>query len=125
MYIFDNVYSSYSIDDIWNIISIVIALTAGICLFFTVFSKNNKNKYTGILKNVYDFINFDKLIISDLLKLMYIITVIYITLISFTYISYSFLEFIFVLVIGNIILRAIYEFILIIIKIYENTKKSK
>lgn len=40
---------------IWVIISFVIALVGGICLYFTVFSDKNEKSYTGFMAKLYEF----------------------------------------------------------------------
>ena len=45
---------------IWVIISFVIALVGGICLYFTVFSDKNEKSYTGFMAKLYEFVKFKK-----------------------------------------------------------------
>lgn len=106
---------------VWGIISIVAAIIGGICLYFTVFSDKNKNAYKGFMAKLYDFVKFKTMFITSFLKAIYIILAIYITLASFGLIGTSFLAFILALVLGNIVLRIIFEFSLVMLGIYENT----
>lgn len=106
---------------IWVIISAVVAVIGGICLYFTVFSKNNEKKYTGFMAKLYEFVKFDKMIVASFLKITYLILAIYITLSSFALISTSFIGFLLMLILGNLLLRVGYEFMLVTLRIYENT----
>lgn len=71
----------------------------------------------------YDFVKFKKMFITSFLKALYIILAIYITLSSFGLISTSFLAFLMTLIVGNIVLRVIFEFSLVMLGIYENTSE--
>lgn len=108
---------------IWGVIALVIAIIGGICLYFTVFSKTNEKKYTGFMAKLYEYVKFDKMIITSFLKITYIIGAIFITLLSFGFISIDFLKFIEYLIVGNLILRVVYEFMLVTLKIFENTNE--
>ena len=71
----------------------------------------------------YDFVKFKKMFITSFLKALYIILAIYITLSSVGLISTSFLAFLMTLIVGNIVLRVIFEFSLVMLGIYENTSE--
>ena len=106
---------------IWMIIAAVLAVIGGICLYFTVFSKANENKFTGFMKWLYDFVTFKKMMLESLLRILYIITAIFITLASFALISTSFVGFLAMLVLGNIGARITFEFSLVLLTICKNT----
>lgn len=72
---------------------------------------------------MYDFLNFKKLFLENLLRVLYLITTIFVTLFSFAVIGKSFLSFLGILVIGNLITRIIYEFLLILLVICRNTSE--
>ena len=114
-------YSSTSGAMIWMIISVVLAIIGGICLYFTVFGKANENKFTGFMKWLYDFVTFKKMILESLLRVLYIIVAIYITLASFALISTSFVGFLGMLIIGNLVARITFEFSLVLLTICKNT----
>ena len=122
-------YGSYRVANsaeelgMWLIISFVAAIVGGIILYFTFLSKKNENEYTGFKKTLYDFLNFKTLTIEALLKICYLITAIFITLMSLGLIATSFLSFIMLLVFGNLMIRIIYEFSLLVILIYRNVKE--
>lgn len=117
-------YSSYStLSDslVWIIISIVVAIIGGIALYFSFLSKKNEGKYEGALGWFYDFLNFKKFTIEAILKITYLILALYITLASFAYIGESFISFLVMLLVGNLVLRMIYELMLVTLMICRNT----
>ncbi len=106
---------------VWIIISLVLAIVGGIALYFTFLSKKNEGKYTGFLGWMYDFLTFKKMVIENILKILYLIIAMFITLSSFSVISTSFLAFIVYLVVGNLIARIGYELFLVVLIICRNT----
>ncbi len=113
--------SSSSDAGIWMIIAAVIAVIGGIVLYFTFLSKKNEGKFEGFKGWIYDFLTFKKMVIENILKIVYLILAIFITLSSFALISSSFIAFLLYLVIGNLVLRVIYELSLVILIICRNT----
>ena len=108
---------------IWTIISLVLAVVGGIVLYFTFLRKSNDGKFKKFWWWMYDFLNFKKLFLENLLRVLYLITTIFVTLFSFAVIGKSFLSFLGILVIGNLITRIIYEFLLILLVICRNTSE--
>jgi hypothetical protein len=113
--------SSFSGSAVWIIISLVLAVVGGIALYFTFLSKKNEGKYTGFLGWMYEFLTFKKMVIENILRILYLIVALFITLSSFAMISTSFLSFIVYLVVGNLIARISYELFLVILVICRNT----
>ena len=108
-------------NQVWIIISLVLAIIGGIVLYFTFLSKKNEGKYTGFWGWMYDFLSFKKMVIENILKIVYLMIAIFITLSSFAVISVSFLSFIIYLVVGNLIARICYELFLVVLIICRNT----
>ena len=106
---------------IWTIVSVILAIIGGIVLYFTFLSKKNEGKFTGFLGWLYDFLTFKKMMIENVLKILYIIVALFVTLSSFGLISISFLAFLLTLVIGNVLTRVIYELLLVTLLICKNT----
>lgn len=105
---------------VWTIIAFILALVGGFLAYY-LFVKNTKkmdNKFLNWLKR---FLNFKEMLIEPILKVSYIILAIFITLYSFNMISVSFISFLLTLVLGNIVLRIIYEWCLVLIMIWKNT----
>ncbi len=106
---------------IWTIVSVILAIIGGIVLYFTFLSKKNEGKFTGFLGWLYDFLTFKKMMIENVLKILYIIVALFVTLSSFGLMSISFLAFLLTLVIGNVLTRVIYELLLVKLVICKNT----
>ena len=106
---------------IWTIVSVILAIIGGIVLYFTFLSKKNEGKFTGFLGWLYDFLTFKKMMIENVLKILYLIVALFVTLSSFGLISISFLAFLLTLVIGNVLTRVIYELLLVKLVICKNT----
>ena len=106
---------------IWTIVSVILAIIGGIVLYFTFLSKKNEGKFTGFLGWLYDFLTFKKMMIENVLKILYIIVALFVTLSSFGLISISFLAFLLTLVICNVLTRVIYELLLVKLVICKNT----
>ncbi len=108
---------------VWVIISAILALVGGILVYVLFLNKKNENKFTGFVKWLYDFLSFKTLTIEMLLKVFYLIGAIFITLGSFAFIGTSALAFFGMLILGNLVLRVIYEGSLLVILIYKNVKE--
>lgn len=115
-------YGRYNADaGVWMIIAAVLAVVGGIALYFTFLKKSNDGKFKGFAGWMYDFLTFKKMLIENLLRILYLICALFISLSSFAIIGESFLGFIIYLVFGNLIVRIIYEFSLILLVICRNT----
>ncbi len=119
-------YSSASLDSaigssVWIIVSLILAIVGGILVYFLFLSKKNEGKFTGFLGWLYEFLSFKKMFLEVLLKVTYLIFAIYITLSSFAFIGTNFLLFLSTLLLGNIFVRVLYEFSLILLVICRNT----
>lgn len=106
---------------IWVVISLVLAIVLGLVVYFMFLTKENESKLTDKKKWIYDFLSFKKLFAEDLLKITYLITAIFITLSSLSMIGVNFALFIVYLLVGNVVTRLVYEFILAILLICKNT----
>ena len=96
-----------------------LAIIGGLVLYFTFLSKKNDGKFKGFLGWMHDFLTFKKLFIENLLKATYLILTIFITLASF--VAGSVPLFFGTLILGNLAVRVIYEFSLIMLVICRNT----
>ncbi len=106
---------------VWLIVSLVLAVVGGILVYFLFLAKKNEGKFTGFVAWLYDFLSFKKMFLEALLKITYLIFAIYVTLSSFALIGSNFLGFLATLIIGNLVVRVIYEFSLILLIICRNT----
>ena len=106
---------------IWIIIAFVLAVVGAFVVYF-LFVKSKKkfpNKFVTWLKS---FLDFQEMLIEPILKITYIFVAIFITLASFAFISFSFIYFLLYLILGNIFARIAYEFSMILISIWQNTR---
>jgi hypothetical protein len=106
---------------IWAIIAAVIALIGGIVLYFTFLKSKNEGKFKGFLGWLYDFLTFRKMMLEALLRICYLILVIYVTLIGFA--AGNILVCLLTILIGNLAIRFVYEFALILLVICRNTSE--
>lgn len=104
-------------------VCLILAVIGGIVLYFTFLSKKNEHKFTGFLGWLYDFLNFKKLVVEAILKVLYLITACYMTLGGFVLLFSSFGVGILMMTFGNIVARISYEFLLILILICKNTSE--
>lgn len=117
--------SMISLNGVWTIIAAVLAIVGGIALYFLFTSKKNKGEFKGFLAWLHSFLRFDKMLIESILKIVYLILALFITLSSFGIIGTSFLGFILELVLGNLILRVLFEFSILGIQLWKNTTEIK
>ena len=106
-----------------SLIAFIVAIAASIVIYFVFMDKKEENKYTGFVKNLYDFLHFKINFIEAFLKIAYITTTIYVTITSFSLIKVDVALFFMTLILGNIIIRILYEAAFLWYKIYLNTKE--
>lgn len=127
MYYYDDYDSLVSTTDklagtaIWAIIAFVIAIAAGIMIYF-MFIKNSK-KFDKKLETLRSILDFKVMLVEPILKITYLCLTVFIILFSFSLISYSFVSFLLVLIFGPLLVRITYEFSLILVMIWKNTKE--
>ena len=54
----NNTTKSFSVSEVWVIVSVLLAVIGGIFLYVNYFSKDKEKEYKGLKKVLYDFINF-------------------------------------------------------------------
>jgi len=118
-----NTTPSFSISEVWVIVSVLLAVIGGIVLYNTYFSKSNEDKFTGIKKVLYDFVNFKFTIIEPIFKVLYLIVAIALTLSSLSLITTNFFKFIAVIVFGNIVVRLAFELLLLTLKLMKDVSE--
>ena len=111
---------SFSLGEVWLIISVLLAVIGGILLFTTYFGKDKEDKYTGYKKLIYDFVNFKITIIEPIFRVLYLVVAIAIILGSFSLITTNFFSFIGVLVFGNVAARLGFELLLLTLKLFKD-----
>ena len=106
-----------------SLIAFIVAIAASIVIYFVFMDKKEGNKYTGFVKNLYDFLHFKINFIEAFLKIAYITTTLYVTITSFSLIKVDVALFFMTLILGNIIIRILYEAAFLLYNIYLNTKE--
>lgn len=114
---------SFSMGEVWIIISILLAIIGGIFIFTNYFGKDKEDSYTGFKKTMYDFLHFKLTIIEPIFRVLYFIVAIAITLSSFSFISVNFFTFIGVLVFGNIGARLAFELLLLTLGLFKDVSE--
>ena len=105
------------------IVALICAIVGSILVFVLFLRKENAKNYTGFVKWLYNFLQFNTLCIDAILKFTYLFLAIFITILSFGLISVSFLSFIIVLILGNLGLRVAYEMTMLVILIHRNVRE--
>ena len=115
--------TSFSISEVWVIVSILLAVIGGIFLYNTFFSKSNDGKFNSVKKVLYDFVNFKFTIIEPLFRVLYLIVTLALTLSSLALITTNFFKFLGVIIFGNILVRLIFELLLLLLKLMKDVSE--
>lgn len=107
---------------VWSIVSFVLAIIGAILAYF-MFVKPSKTYPQKFVNWLRSFLNFDEMLIEPILKVTYIFFALFLTLGSFSLISVSFVSFLLVLILGNLLVRVIYEASMMMVGIWKNTKE--
>ena len=115
-------YGTSSNTGVWVIVAFVIAIIGAVLAYFLFVKPEKKypNKFVNWLRS---FLNFGEMLIEPILKVTYIFFALFITLGSFELIGSDFLSFLLTLVLGNVIIRVIYEVSMMTVGIWKNTKE--
>ena len=131
-----NLYSGSTVDDsiyyammpegfqIWAGIAGILAIIGGILLYF-LFVKSKTEPKGKFLKWLKDFLSFRVMWIEPILKVVYYIATIAVILISFGFLSMGgagVLMFFMCLILGPVVVRLGYEFTMMFIMIWKNTR---
>ena len=106
---------------IWMIIASILSIIGGILIYFLfVNSKTEpKGKFAKILK---DFLSFRTMMLEPIVKILYYVATIEVILTSFTFIATQPWMFFFLLILGPVFVRLIYEFFMMLIMIWRNSR---
>ena len=123
-------YNGYGLNEVlgstsagvWTIVAFILSIIGAILAYFMFVKPEKKypNKFVNWLRS---FLNFQEMLIEPILKVTYIFLALLITLNSFSLISESFVGFLLVLVLGNLIVRVVYEASMMMVSIWKNTKE--
>ena len=109
---------------IWAGIAGILAIIGGILLYF-LFVKSKTEPKGKFLKWLKDFLSFRIMWVEPILKVIYYIATIAVILISFGFLSYGgagVLMFFMCLILGPVVVRLGYEFTMMFIMIWKNTR---
>ena len=107
---------------VWTIIALVLAICGAIVGYF-LFVKPEKEYPSKFVNWLRSFLNFNEMLIEPILKVTYIFLAVFITLASFELIAIDVLTFFLTLILGNILIRVIYEASMMMVGIWKNTKE--
>ena len=117
---------------IWTIIAAILAIMGSILIYF-LFIKSKTN-FKGFAKTLKDYLSGDKIHIESLAKMFYYAALIYVVLTSINNLimigtgadaGSCILSFFSTLLLGPIIVRFIFEIIMMFIRIWKNTEHLK
>ena len=112
--------------EVWMILAPILAIVGAILLYFLFVrpAADPKNPTAKLLK---DFLSFKTMKIEALVKMFYYACTFYCILASFNWLTLGgdfIWQFFEQLILGPIVIRLIYEFVMVIIKIWHNTEKK-
>ncbi|WP_167956078.1 zinc ribbon domain-containing protein [Anaerosporobacter faecicola] len=114
-------YINTSIDsDTAGIIALV-ALIASVIIYFTFLSKKNRGRFSGFVKWLYEVLDFGKLMLEGVLKILYMFFAIFGTIVLCFIIPEDFGTGILALIFYHIIIRLTFELVLLLVTICKNT----
>ena len=120
-YGYNNGFAALQTASIFSAVGLRVGIIGAIVLYTVFLKKSNEGKFTGFAGWLYEYLNFQKLSIEAVLKIVYIIVAVWVTFTAFGLISTSgFLAFIFTLVFGNLLVRIGFEFSMLTVKICKN-----
>lgn len=123
--LYSGLSGSYLGVTIWTIVALVLAIVGAILIYF-LFVKS-KADFKGFAKSFRDYLSFKTMHIEALVKLFYYATTIYVVLTSINNLillgGNGVLPFFEQLLLYPLVIRLVYEFVMVIVKIWRNTEK--
>lgn len=108
---------------VWTIIAVILSIVAAVLVY--VLYINSKTDFKGFAKSFRDFLSFKTMYIEVLAKMFYIGMTAYFILTSINYLILlggdGILSFLAQLVLYPLAIRFAYEFVIVIVKIWQNT----
>lgn len=113
------------------IVCLILSIIGGIALLLTFLSKKNEYKFTGFLGWLYKFLNFKTMFAETLLRALYIVLTCWLSLSALVNLLFvtggsiggKLLVFLLTVTLGNIALRLVFEFSLVVLVICRNTSE--
>ena len=106
---------------VWTIIAFILAIIGAFLIYF-MFVKSDREVNNKFLVWLKSFLDFQSMLIEPIMKIAYIFVALFITLASFGLIGHSFVGFLLMITGGNICARVLYEFVMVQISIWQNTR---
>lgn len=104
-----------------GVVCLILAIIGGLILLFAFLPEKKESHYKDSTLQIYRILNFRKMFSMGILKLIYLISMIFITLMGIVILfSQSFFGGLLGIVFGNLILRVVYELFLLVFSIHEN-----
>ncbi len=103
------------------VVCLILAIIGGLVLLLAFLPEHKEHKYSGFALWLYRLLNFRKMFSMSLLKLLYIISAIFITLMGIVILLFArFFAGLLYMVFGNLIIRIVYEFMILVFSIHDN-----
>ncbi|MCL2352760.1 MAG: DUF4282 domain-containing protein [Firmicutes bacterium] len=114
-------YSRVSGLGVFLVIAFILAIAACVAAYFIFFSPRSRFRFTGFAEWLHEFLNFRKLIVTDILKILYVFALTFCTLCGlFALFAVSALSGLLIIILGNVCVRIFYELIIVIFSIHSN-----
>lgn len=107
-YYYDNVMTAMAI-------GVIAAIILACVVYFTFMKKENEGKFVGVKEWFYNFLNFNKFFLEDIIKFLYVICAAVMTVLGLVMLFINFVTGLLLLVVGNVSLRISYELIMMFI----------
>jgi len=105
------------------VISVIIGITAGVLAMIFYLPKKNRERYKHrrMLLFSYDFLNFKYMALGTIAKVLYIANAVVLIIVGLYFLfAINFLTGLAVIILGNVVLRILYELFLILYAIHDN-----
>lgn len=109
---------------VMTVAGVIIGIIMSFVVFFVFMSKKNVNRFHGFFGWLYDYLQFKNFIIEGLLKFFYVLGACVCTTVGvFNILCLQMVLGFAVLIFGNLVLRILYEFALMIVVICRNVSE--
>lgn len=96
-------------------IGAIVAVIVALVVYFTFMKKENEGKFSGAKEVVYNYLNFNRFYLEDIVKLLYVICSAVLTVVGIILLFADFLTGIIIAVLGNVALRISYELLMMFV----------